>query len=78
MEVIYDLDVEAAEVCAEIGMNLVRSAVVGCHPRFVAMIRELIQERLVEKAERRFLGEFGPSPDVCPDDCCKWQSRRAT
>lgn len=78
MEVIYDLDVEAAELCQQLGMNLVRSAVVGCHPRFVAMIRELVEERLSESAERLWLGDLGPSPDSCPPDCCRWQSRRPT
>ena len=78
MEVIYDLDVEAAQVAEEIGLNLVRSSVVGNHPRFVAMIRELVQERLTEKPERLFLGNLGASPDQCAPDCCKWQSRRPT
>lgn len=78
MEVIYDLDVEAAEVCREIGLNLIRAPVVGCHPRFVAMIRELIEERLSENPVRPFLGDMGASPDVCPADCCKWQSGRPT
>ncbi len=78
MEVIYDLDVEATELCQQLGMNLVRSSVVGCHPRFVAMIRELVEERLSESAERLWLGDLGPSPDSCPPDCCRWQSRRPT
>jgi ferrochelatase len=46
MEVVYDLDVAAAELCDQLGLNMVRSAVVGAHPRFVAMIRELIQQRI--------------------------------
>lgn len=78
MEVIFDLDVEAADRCREIGLNLVRSSVVGCHPRFVAMIRELLQERLEDRPERVYLGDLGASPDVCPPDCCKWQSDRPT
>jgi protoporphyrin/coproporphyrin ferrochelatase len=78
MEVIYDLDVEAAQISEEIGLNLVRSSVVGCHSRFVAMIRELIQERLEEKPERLSLGELGVSPDRCDADCCRWQSSRPT
>ena len=78
MEVIYDIDVEAAELCEQIGLNLVRSSVVGCHPRFVAMIRELIQERLEELPERLAVGELGASRDVCLPDCCKWSSRRPT
>ncbi len=71
MEVIYDLDVEAAALCEELGLNLVRSAVVGCHPRFVTMIRQLVQERVDTTAERLALGPRGPSPDVCPADCCR-------
>jgi len=78
MEVIYDLDVEAAQVAEEIGLNLVRSSVVGPHPRFVAMIRELIQERLEENPERLFLGSMGVAPDRCPADCCTWQTKRPT
>lgn len=78
MEVIYDLDVEAAQISEEIGLHLVRSSVVGCHPRFVAMVRELVQERLEEKPERLFLGKLGPSPDRCVADCCRWQSHPPT
>ena len=71
MEVIYDLDVEAAGVCEELGIPLVRSSVVGSHPRFVAMIRELIEERISDHPRRLALGDLGPSPDVCPADCCR-------
>ncbi len=78
MEVIYDLDVEAAELCKEIGLNLARSSVVGCHPRFVAMIRELVEERLEDGSQRLALGDLGASPDVCSPDCCKRASKRPT
>lgn len=70
MEVIYDLDVEAAQVSEEVGINLARASVVGCHPRFVSMIRELIQERLDENPKRLALGTLGVSPDRCGKDCC--------
>lgn len=70
MEIVYDLDVEARVVCEELGLNMVRSAVVGCHPRFVRMIRELIQERIDEDPRRLVLGTHGPWPDECPPDCC--------
>ena len=46
LEVLFDLDVEAVETAAELGLNLVRAASAGTHPAFVAMIRELIEERL--------------------------------
>jgi ferrochelatase len=70
MEIVYDLDVEAASLCDQLGLNVVRSAVVGAHPRFVTMIRELILERTEDEPTRLALGPDGPSPDVCPPDCC--------
>jgi ferrochelatase len=42
---------------------------VGDDPRFAAMLRELVLERAGEVATRA-LGEFGPSHDVCAEDCC--------
>ena len=69
MEVLFDLDTEAREVCDELGINMLRAATVGAHPRFITMIRELIQERISE-AEKLALGELGPCHDVCPVDCC--------
>jgi protoporphyrin/coproporphyrin ferrochelatase len=40
------------------------------HPKFVAMIRELIEERINPEVERRALGSLGARPDVCAEDCC--------
>ncbi len=70
MEVLYDLDTEARQVAAEIGINMIRAATVGTHPAFVRMIRELIQERFDAGAERRALGIHGPRRDDCAADCC--------
>jgi ferrochelatase len=69
MEVAYDLDTEAAEQAAALGLAFVRSATVGTDPRFVSMVRELVLERIGETAPRA-LGDFGPAHDVCPVDCC--------
>jgi len=70
MEVVFDLDVEVAALCEELGLDMVRAAVVGSHPRFVRMIRELIVERMDKSTDRPALGSDGPSHDVCPPDCC--------
>jgi ferrochelatase len=70
MEVVYDLDTELRQLCVRLGINLVRAATVGTHPRFVQMIRELIEERLTGSSHRPALGALGPSHDVCPQDCC--------
>ena len=62
LEVLFDLDVEAQNRARELGMNMIRVATVGTDPVFVAMIRELIEERLQENPERRFLGEARRQP----------------
>ncbi len=70
MEVLYDLDTECVELAQELGLKLERTPTVGTDPRFVAMIRELIEERLGLREERRALGTHGPCHDVCPPNCC--------
>jgi protoporphyrin/coproporphyrin ferrochelatase len=70
MEVLYDLDVQARELCEILGLPMARAKTVGVHPKFVAMIRQLIEERLNPKLERRALGSLGARPDDCAADCC--------
>lgn len=70
MEVVYDLDTEARALCDELGLNMIRAACVGTHPKFVAMIRELILERMDQDPQRPSLGSMGASHDVCPEGCC--------
>jgi ferrochelatase len=55
MEVIYDLDVEAADKAAELGLPMIRAATAGTHPRFVGMVAELLAE---------------PEPAPCAATCC--------
>ena len=69
MEVLYDLDIEAKHLCEELQLPMARAKTVGTHPKFVAMIRELILER-TEGTERGALGSLGPRQDVCAEDCC--------
>lgn len=71
LEVIYDLDVEVGLLCEEYGINMVRASVVGTHPRFVGMIRELIVERIDPTAPRLALGPDGAWPDECRANCCR-------
>ena len=75
LEVLYDLDTEAAAVSAELGIHMERAATVGTHPDFLRMIRELILERIDSATPRLALGIFGPSHDVCPIDCCPGMRR---
>jgi protoporphyrin/coproporphyrin ferrochelatase len=79
MEVVYDLDTQAREKAAELGLPLGRSATVGTDPRFVRMIRLLVQERIAVakgvEPQRLCLGDRGPNHDVCPMDCCPAPAR---
>jgi protoporphyrin/coproporphyrin ferrochelatase len=76
MEVLYDLDIEARHLCESLSLPMVRAKTVGVHPKFIAMIRELILER-TSGAEQRALGSFGPRADVCAEDCCPAPQRPA-
>ena len=70
MEVVYDLDTEAKALSRKLGMNFIRAATVGTHPRFIKMVNELIDERLGGLTPRQALGKYGPCEDFCPVDCC--------
>lgn len=60
MEVMYDLDTEAAEAAAERGIAFVRAKTVGTHPHFVRAVREMVQDALAK----------GITP-ICKVDCCQ-------
>jgi ferrochelatase len=74
MEVVYDLDTEAAATARELGLACERAATAGVDPRFVAMVRDLLLERAaVERGEephRAAVGAVPPAWDVCAAGCC--------
>jgi ferrochelatase len=76
IEVIYDLDTEAQAIARERGINMVRAPTVGVHPKFLQMIRELIEERL-GLSQPRAVGQYPPSHDFCQAGCCPAPARRA-
>lgn len=77
MEVVYDLDRQAAALAAQLGLTMVRAATAGTHRAFVAMIRQLVEERLDAAAPKLALGGNGPYHDVCRSDCCPPPARPA-
>ena len=70
MEVVHDLDVEAANAARDRGARFARAATVSSDPDFLAMVRELVEERLDTFLPRRALGRYGPWPDDCPAGHC--------
>ncbi|HVS67970.1 MAG TPA: ferrochelatase [Mycobacteriales bacterium] len=75
IEVRWDLDVAAAGTAAKLGLRFHRTDPPAADPRFVAMVRELVVERLDRAAPRRALSALGPSHDVCPPGCCRVPTR---
>jgi ferrochelatase len=76
MEVIWDLDHEAKDLAAELKLGFYRVATPGDHPLFVAMIRELIQERLGSVTTRRTCAGSVARPDRCAPGCCAYTPAR--
>jgi ferrochelatase len=70
IEVLFDLDVEAASVARKRGLNMKRAGTVGTHPAYVEMIRDLIVERVEGRSERPALGRMVAAHDICAADCC--------
>jgi ferrochelatase len=80
MEVVHDLDVEAAQTAASLGLPFARAKAPGPTPRFAEMVAELVAERTAG-AEPRALGPFGlgafaDGAAACPADCCRYAPSR--
>ena len=67
MEVLYDLDTEAADTARQRGIEFLRAGTVGTHPLFVSAIREMVQSAIAN----------GGVP-ACNPDCCKPAQRPTT
>ncbi|ATQ27834.1 ferrochelatase [Rhodococcus ruber Chol-4] len=79
LEVVWDLDTEARDRAAELGMAFVRAATAGTDPRFVQMVRELVRERLdgaapVRRGTEPLLG-VGCNGELCAPECCRPPAR---
>lgn len=72
MEVVWDLDTEALETCAELGLAATRVPTPGVHRKFVEGLVDLVCERTAENniADRPALTKLGPWMDVCMPNCC--------
>jgi ferrochelatase len=70
LEVLWDLDVEAKDTAARLGLAYARAATPGSDPRFVTMIRQLVEERGIAHSNMRHALGTVPTWDYCPADCC--------
>ncbi|MDX6226391.1 MAG: protoporphyrin/coproporphyrin ferrochelatase [Frankiales bacterium] len=70
MEVVYDLDVEAADRAAALGITMRRASTAGTHPRFIQMIGELVAERTTGGPRLSLSPDPELSFDACGGDGC--------
>ncbi len=73
MEVMWDLDNEALETCAEHGLHGVRTPTPGVDPAYVSGLVDLVLERVsgTPTADRPARTPLGPWYDVCRPGCCE-------
>ena len=83
IEVMWDLDAEAAATAADAGISFARAVAPGTEPvdAFVAMWVDLVRERIEAERggspTRAALGTLEVRPDVCRVDCCPAPQRPA-
>lgn len=70
VEVVWDLDTEARETAAELGLDFTRVATSGTDPRFVAGLVDIVAEHLDPALPRAAVTDFGAVADVCGPTCC--------
>ncbi len=73
LEILYDLDVEAGELCRCLGIGCLRTHTVCRSPIFINMVADLVLERLAGEPQL-VVGSLPPSPGCCPPDCCPRQA----
>jgi ferrochelatase len=64
MEVLFDLDTEARDLCDEIGLKMARAGTAGVHPKLVSMIRDMVVNAQVT-----------PAAAHCESGCCPTPQR---
>ena len=74
MEVIFDLDIEAARTAADLGLRFSRAATAGTHPAFIAALADLLIERGQVARGEETMPAVIPGGQLgwyaCPRECC--------
>jgi protoporphyrin/coproporphyrin ferrochelatase len=77
MEVIFDLDVEAARTAGDLGLPMARAATPGTAPAFVSMISSLVADAAAAASEDASIGQatlggrWPATAGLCGAGCCR-------
>ena len=81
LEVIWDLDTEARDRAAELGLGFARAATPGTDPRFARLVVDLVAERTSGTVPKRLGTEpsygSGVDGELCATRCCEPRARPA-
>lgn len=75
LEVLWDLDAQASETAASLGMAFARAATAGTDPAFVSGLVDLVAEQLCGQPPRS-LSDLGVCGWQCPASCCPAPARQ--
>lgn len=82
MEVAFDLDTEALETAAELGIEAVRADTVGVRDKFVSGLIDMVVERAArergEHVTAQTVGALPAIPDVAPPGSCRMRHGEVT
>ena len=67
VEVLYDLDTEAAGLAAELGVPMVRARAVNDHPAFLEMLADVVRTTVARYATGRPLPLLGSDTGLTRD-----------
>lgn len=73
VEVIWDLDTQAAETAAGLGLDYYRVQTAGIDPRFVEGIADLLEEKLAAAVAANggtAAGDAAATAGFCSTNCC--------
>jgi ferrochelatase len=74
MEVVFDLDTEAAATARDLGLPFARAATAGTHPAFVSGLVDLLDDRAAvargEQVSEPVVGGGDVGRYACPAGCC--------
>lgn len=69
LEVVWDLDSEASDVAAELGMEYIRVPTVGPSQRFISLVADIVERYADGDGDVRAMG-CGDNGGICRPDCC--------
>jgi ferrochelatase len=70
MEILFDLDTEAKQLCQALNIGYSRAKTAGTHPRFISMIKKLVESKIENISIPPIAQDNRPNGLLCQPGCC--------